>query len=314
MVHHLVRQLQLKHRRKAWNVYMDNYFTTVPLLAELRKMGVGGCGTTKSNLKGFPEQFKPVNQKSKLPYLFQSGVVKDTVGCLLWIHNAPVTMMSTIHSLKEQGLKPNWNPGTKSTNGAAASEFYQDNELLDILVPIIILAYNLNKVGVDVADQYRTYYDTQLTSRRNWYPLFYWALETAIINAFIIYRDEHAGKEMDHLDFRLDLAWALIERGGGVPRPQQSTKRNIDNLETPPFKRAKVTKNTKLPPSRVSPGSHLPIYMGGARRDCFLCRWRRSLAGEVGKEPPKTRWKCTTCNEPLCQTPERNCFYDFHAL
>lgn len=65
---------------------------------------------------------------------------------------------------------------------------------------------------------------------------------------------------MDHLDFQLDLAWALIERGGGVPRPQRSTKRNIDDLE-PPLKRAKVTKNTKLPPCRVSPGSHLPIYM-----------------------------------------------------
>lgn len=180
MVHHLVRRLQLHHRKKAWNVYMDNYFTTVPLLAELRRMGVGGCVTAKANLKGYPEEFKVVTKQSKLDYQFRSGIVKDGVGCLLWMDSAPVMMMSTIHSLKEQEVKSRWHPGKKSTNAVAANEFYQDKQQMDLLVPIIVLAYNMYKVGVDVADQYRTYYDTQLTSRRNWYPLFYWALETAI--------------------------------------------------------------------------------------------------------------------------------------
>jgi hypothetical protein len=35
MVLHMVRRLHKKYRTKAWNIAMDNYFTTVPLLAEL---------------------------------------------------------------------------------------------------------------------------------------------------------------------------------------------------------------------------------------------------------------------------------------
>lgn len=321
MVHHLVRRLYLRHRKKAWNIYMDNYFTTVPLLAELRRMGVGGCGTAKANLKGYPEEFKAVNRKSKLDYHFRSGVVKDKVGCLLWIDSAPVTMMSTIHSLQEQELHARWHPGDKSSNAAGANELFQGERQIDLLVPVVILAYDMYKVGVDVADQYRTYYDTQLRSRRNWYPLFYWALETAIINALIIYRDEHQDESViDHLEFRLDLVWALIERGGDLGiqgsslRHSKAPKRNIVDLETPPQKRAKVTKNTKLPPCRLSSGPHLPVYMGGERRDCFLCSWQHRLAGEVGKETPRSRWKCGTCNEALCQTPQRNCFYNFHVV
>jgi hypothetical protein len=32
---------------------MNNYFTDVPLLGKLRKRGIGGYGTAKSNLRDF---------------------------------------------------------------------------------------------------------------------------------------------------------------------------------------------------------------------------------------------------------------------
>ena len=91
---------------------------------------------------------------------------------------------------------------------------FQGTSGMELNVPNIILDYNQHKVGVDVADQYCTYYDTQLTSRRNWYPLFYWVLETALINSLIIYRNTRE-KEIEHLDFRLEVAWGLIEEGVG---------------------------------------------------------------------------------------------------
>ena len=128
------------------------------------------------------------------------------------IPSSNVTMMTTIHSLHAKDLKYRWHLGQKSSNAAGANQVFQGTSGMELNIPKVILEYNQHKVGVDVADQYRTYYDTQLTSQRNWYSLFYWVLETALINCLIIYRDTKE-EEIEHLDFRLEVAWGLIEEG-----------------------------------------------------------------------------------------------------
>ena len=45
--------------------------------------------------------------------------------------------------------------------------------------------------GVDIADHLRSNYCTQLTSHRTWVPLFYWLLDTVIINSYRIYQQTY---------------------------------------------------------------------------------------------------------------------------
>ena len=40
--------------------------------------------------------------------------------------------------------------------------------------------------GVDIADQQPSYYYTQLSTCRNWFHLFFWLLDTSIINSFLL--------------------------------------------------------------------------------------------------------------------------------
>src|SRR3954451_18246919 len=47
--------------------------------------------------------------------------------------------------------------------------------------------------GVDIADQHRQYYSTQITTGRTWMPLFFWLLDTAIINSYLICKIARAG-------------------------------------------------------------------------------------------------------------------------
>ena len=47
--------------------------------------------------------------------------------------------------------------------------------------------YNRYMGGIDIADQLRSYYDTQLTSFRTWWPMLFWAYDTMITNAYIIF-------------------------------------------------------------------------------------------------------------------------------
>ena len=42
-----------RHRRHT--VFMDNAFTTVPLLRNPRQRNIGGCGTARANASGWPQ-------------------------------------------------------------------------------------------------------------------------------------------------------------------------------------------------------------------------------------------------------------------
>ena len=143
--------------------------------------------------------------------------------------SSPVTMMSTIHPLSGEDslvLRMRKHPGNKSTNASGANSIFLPGEhQKELDIPVIVDAYSQHKVGVYVADQYRTYFDTQLISRCNWYPLFYWILETALINSLIIYRDRPATKEhtVEHFDFRLSILRDLLQSGS--PSTMKSSSR-----------------------------------------------------------------------------------------
>jgi len=216
LVHHLTTRLHQRHRKLSFNVYMDNFFTTQSLLAEIRGMGIGASGTCRRQFQGFPKELK-VGKNAKLPYHFRSWAVNDGVATLLWMDSSPVTMMSTIHPLSSEVslvTRMRKHPGNKNTNASGAnSTFLSRERQKELDIPVIVDAYNQHKVGEDVADQYRPYYNSQLISRRNWYPLFYCILETALINSLIIYRDLWANTErtVDHVDFHPSIVHDLLQ-------------------------------------------------------------------------------------------------------
>ena len=64
--------------------------------------------------------------------------------------------------------------------------------------------------GVDIADQYWLYYNTHLTTFCTWFPIFFWALDTAFINLYIACPDTGY---IGHKEFCLQVAWDLILKG-----------------------------------------------------------------------------------------------------
>ena len=45
------------------HIYFDNFFTSLGLLIDLYKSGLYGCGTMRSDRKGFPQQLKSVAKR-----------------------------------------------------------------------------------------------------------------------------------------------------------------------------------------------------------------------------------------------------------
>ena len=198
MVFSLAMSLPYKH--KAFTIYMDNYFSNVPLFLKLRKFGIDACSTAKQNCSEFPKELKvekTLTGNLKLDYYFLTGikvgmmVSNAEVLAVLWMDNAPVTMLTTVHNIhgsKSHVDTERKRPRNTSSNAAGVRQLFGEGEFVKPLsIPSCIDDYNHFMGGIDIADQYRSYYTTQLIARCNWLPIFFWILDTALINSFIIF-------------------------------------------------------------------------------------------------------------------------------
>lgn len=139
--------------------------------------------------------------------------------------------------------------------------------------------------GVDIADQRRSYWPTQLRVSRNWLPLFFWCLDTAIVNAFILYRivnitlaNELVANLLTHLQFREKLYQELIDAGSASLR--QSHTPNAYHVTR---KRRVTQKNSDLPTTLLQLGNHQNLKAPDNKRGyCAYCCSVRGLAKNKG--------------------------------
>ncbi|CAG8742104.1 1944_t:CDS:2, partial [Dentiscutata erythropus] len=130
---HLANQLP---HNKTFYIYMDNYFSSIPLFKHLHENNIGHA---------------------------ELRIVTNDVLTILWIDNGPVTMLTTIHE-------------------AIVYQVFGNLSRKELAISRVIDDYNNFMEGVDLADQLRGYYNCQLTVRRTWFPLFFWLLDTVLVN------------------------------------------------------------------------------------------------------------------------------------
>ena len=91
--------------------------------------------------------------------------------------NAPVTMLTTVHNI--HGSKSHVDterkcPRNTSSNAAGVRQLFGEGEFVKLLsIPSCIDDYNHFMGGIDIADQYRLYYMTQLIAQYNWLLIFF---------------------------------------------------------------------------------------------------------------------------------------------
>jgi Transposase IS4 len=113
----------------------------------------------------------------------------------VWQDSNKVGFCTTIHNGTEWVVRNRKRPKGTSTSAAitkqpfymftpriGCKEPYEHTRLLPI--PAAIDDYNHHMGGVDIADQLRAGFSTQQRGVKPWRPLFYWLLDSAIINAF----------------------------------------------------------------------------------------------------------------------------------
>ena len=163
--------------------------------------------------------------------------------------------------------------------------------------PDVVVVYNSGMNGVDVNDQYRSYYPPGTTSRKWWKYLFWFFVNLSMVNGFIL--EKLAGKKKRRqLDFRLELAKLLIAGYNGYKRPSNSGKRAVSTFTTEENLRG-----------------HFLGKLEGRKKACAMC----SKAGRKRKEGQgrtfETSYACEQCGVPLCRQMrgERSCFAEWHG-
>ena len=123
--------------------------------------------------------------------------------------------MTTYYDITKTVERLQRRPKKTSTNASMEHGIFGDQSQKMLPIREFIDDYNYHMGGVDIADQLRPYYCTQQHSCRNWYPLFYWLLDTTLVNAYRIQKTLHSpwSIQSEHYMFRTRVADQLIHNG-----------------------------------------------------------------------------------------------------
>ena len=143
-------------------------------------------------------------------------------------------------------------------------------------------------LGVDRLDQRMSYYQFVRKSVRWWRKVFFWMVEVAVVNSYILYSAHtDARRKLSHKEFRRELVLALCEEQRSATSHRPPSRRRDQTLE------------------RLR-GSHYPDT-AAVRRDCCVCSVR-----DPGGQRRLTTSICGTCSDHphLCVG---ECFRRYHT-
>ena len=198
-------------------------------------------------------------------------VQKGCVTAAAWRDSKVFTVMAT-----------NCQPGERGT----VLRRQRDGSQMSLPCPAAVISYNAYMGGVDRGDQLRGYYSCQSRSRKFYKYIFYFLLDTAITNAYILHTRYTESPTCKHVkDFRVDLAKSLIGDYCSRRRPGRGS--------------------TAL---HSLPVRHFPVKKEGSssrmkRGRCALCSQKRD-----------SNWWCEQCRVWLCHTgiAKSDCFLQWH--
>lgn len=250
-------------------VVMDNFFSSVPLFTDLLERSTYACGTVRLNRKYLPEEFKKNTKMNQGESQFwQSGNFVATI----WQDKRAVRFLSTCCKPEE--------------DGTVTRRRYSSGSV-QLPCPAVVKIYTKHMGGVDRSDRMVRTYSVSRQSKKWWYRLFYYLLDTALANSWILYNSSRNHGELSELEYLKQLALALI---GTVPKH--------DKVQPQPKKK----KGQLVVPLRFTAGNHWPKNVK-KQRQCQHC-------ARSGSNGPRSRYICKACNVHLCIN---SCFERYHT-
>lgn len=329
---HLCLQLPLY---RFYVLYCDNLFSSPDLFHILRFYGIAACGTARSKRRYWPRDLAAIDRKNtRMP--FNTNIVRialDDVAAIIWQDKNVVQFLTTAHEIDEQQPVERRRPQARSRwMKEVVHKVWGDAGKKVLHLPKWSVDYNNYMGGVDIHDQLRSYYPTQLKALRSWIGLFFFLLDAAIVNAFLICRQVHKESKDKTLNqqryFRIQLAWNLCLDGARDIDEDWAYKLRSIRTDDPriagkfakgnkptgntTFSRSAgyITANFQPPQIRLLPGDHTLIRAYNKQKLCACCRWQKATL-KLAITTHSSRQCCSVCGPqyPIC----RHCQQRWHT-
>ena len=263
------------------HVFSDRYYTSLDVskyLAEEKNMYF--TGTLNTNRKGLPKEVKKMKMKHLERKFFRDEQGAGPHIVVAWRDkkaSKPVVALSTFHN----------------------NETVQKQRRFGhtVTMPKLIADYYDNMNGCDRADQAIGYYcNFDRKSYKWWKKLFWWILEVAQYNAFVLY-NLHQGSGEKRLTL-LQFKEALI---------QAITNEAAESSEEPILKRKRAGRPADTPVlTRLKDTKHL-VTAVEKQRECRVCSFA------VQNKRKRTSYVCFSCPEKPHLCP-KDCFLKYHTM
>ena len=275
VAHRVVMDLVDPYLGKGHWLFTENYYSSPALFLDLLEHNTYATGTVRPNRKNYPEILKSESKMDVGSYHFATS--GDLVA-VRWHDRRDVYMVSTAHNTSVE-------VAMKRPKGSRDKQ--------PLLCPSCVSDYNMYMGGVDLADQYISYYS--LTQRRTlkwWKKVFWRMIDISILNSWIIFRTNFPESEIhSHRLFRIELVHELVQ-------PLLSLRASTEG-STKGWRPATSEKRLV--------GKHFP-YKISRRGRCVVCSNTKTPEGK--RKGTKTSIHCPKCDTYLCIG---TCFESFHT-
>ncbi len=176
------------------HVFIDRYYTSIPLVQAFQSHATSFTGTVNKNRADLPDE---IRGRYRLGNIEVMAFCTSHLLALTWRaekKQKPVIMLSTNSSAATVSLPP------RRASARATVK------------PVVVHTYNQHMNGVDIADQHSTYYSFLSKRVKWWRKLFICLLETTVVNSYVLFIFITAPRRPDHLAYRRAIVESLASR------------------------------------------------------------------------------------------------------
>lgn len=166
-------------RNMNYKLFFDNWFSSLPLFVELKKIGIESLGTVRTDrFKGtnFPSDKDMKHDFGRGSVLEKSHVTNGDVEirAVKWMDNRGVVIVSSFESAQPLTNVKRFDKKAKK----------------EILVPCpkVVITYNKFMGGVDLLDGLVAYYRIANKSKKYYMRIVHHFVDMGVVNAWLVYR------------------------------------------------------------------------------------------------------------------------------
>ena len=185
---------------KGYRLYIDNWYTSIPLFQYLRDNNTLACGTIRKNRKGFPVAVSGAKLCNRGEMIaFRS----DALLAMKFKDTRDVHMLTTIHDESLQNVTNKRNPTIPKQK------------------PKCIVEYNKHMGGVDRTDQLLEPFKVARKSLKWYKKLAFHLMQLSLLNSFLLYKKDGGRKLL--LDFQRNVIASLLFEENTPDIPQEES-------------------------------------------------------------------------------------------